>query len=129
EGDAPVDIAVSAEVSSERDRGGSFETALEPRLILSKDFGLGNATLNLAGDIPLDSGPAGFAPALGLRYGSEGLLRVGCEVKYNTASSQGAVIPQVWFDFPHEVTFKTGFSRGFGQDRQDFARFVLELEF
>jgi len=88
-----------------------------------------HVTLNLAGEFPVDGGSIAFAPALGVRYGAEGLLRIGAEAKYHSARSHGSLIPQIWFAFPHEITFKTGFAYGIGSSPESFGRLVLELEF
>ena len=129
EGELPIDLAASAEVSTNRDVGGDFETAIEPRLVLSKDFNQLNLTLNLVEEIPLKRGHPGFAPSLGVRYGNELPVRIGSELKYSTESKVGAVTPQIWFAFPHELTLKVGFSRGLDRNREDFGRLVLETEF
>lgn len=127
EGTYPVDVALSAEIATERTSNGTYESALEPRLIFSKDLQELNLTLNLVEEIPTSEGRPGFAPSFGFRYGTTGLLRLGSEFKYNTGNSQGAIVPQVWFALEHEVTVKLGFSHGFDRNREDFSRVAIEV--
>jgi hypothetical protein len=122
-----IDLAVSAEAETEHSKGGSLEVAIEPRLVLSKDFAETNLTLNLVEQLPTEDGRAAFAPSFGFRVGTQGLLRVGGEAKYNTGTSRGAFVPQIWFAFPHEVTLKLGFSHSFGFSHEDFGRVALEV--
>ncbi len=129
ENEKPVDVAVSAEVNTERDEEGRQQPTIEPRLILSKDFNLLNLTLNLPEEVSLRSGKPSFTPSLGLRYNATELLRFGAEVRYNTRSDEGSVIPQIWFAFPHEVTLKLGYSIGFDRNEEDFARATIEVAF
>jgi hypothetical protein len=51
EGTLPIDIAASGEVNTNRDAQGHQIVGIEPRLILSKDFGNLNLTTNLAEDV------------------------------------------------------------------------------
>jgi hypothetical protein len=66
---------------------------------------------------------------LGARYDLTQLFRFGSEIKYDVHERSGSVIPQIWFAFPHDVTFKAGFSAGFDRNHENFARFVIEVEF
>ena len=50
----PIDIAVSGEVNTNRDAQGHQIVGIEPRLILSKDFGKLNLTTNLAEEFPFN---------------------------------------------------------------------------
>ncbi len=129
ENEKPVDVAVSVEANTERDEEGRQQPAIEPRLILSKDFNLLNLTLNLPEEVSLRSGKASFIPSLGLRYNATELLRFGTEVRYNTRSNEGSIIPQVWFAFPHEITLKLGYSFGFDRNEEDFTRIAIEAAF
>ena len=129
EGEKPVDVAVSAEVNTERDKEGRQQPALEPRLILSKDFDQLNLTLNLPEEILARSGKPTFVPSFGLRYNAMKLLRLGTEVRYNTHSQEGSVIPQIWFAFPHEITLKLGYSFGFDHNEESFGRVAIEAGF
>ena len=52
EGTLPLDIALSGEINTHRDEQGHQIFGIEPRLILSKDFGKLNLTVNLAEEIP-----------------------------------------------------------------------------
>lgn len=129
EGNLPVDIAVSGEINTARDEIGRREIGAELRLILSKDFGKSNLTLNLAQELPLHRGASEFIPALGFRHETTRLVYLGSEVKYNVEEHQGAVIPQVWFRLPHEATIKVGYGAGFGHEHRSFARVAIEVEF
>jgi len=130
EGDRLLDVAVSLEVNSERESDGSTTTAVEPRLIISHDFGeKTNLTLNLSEETPLDSGTPAFLAAFGNRIDLTRLVRVGSEFQYDFMAGAGAAIPQVWLTFPHEVTLKLGYSVGLGLEPDDYVRAALEIEF
>jgi hypothetical protein len=129
ENEKPVDVAVSAEVNTERDEGDRQQPAIEPRLILSKDFDLLNITLNLPEEFLLRSGSTAFIPSFGLRYNATELLRLGTEVRYNTPSHEGSIIPQIWFAFPHETTLKLGYSSGLDRKKENFGRIAIEVAF
>jgi len=130
EGVLPVDIALSFELNSEREPDGSTMVGIEPRVILSKDFGEKlNFTLNLAEEIPLDSESPAFEVAFGSRFNWTRLIRVGSEFQYNFHRHSGAVIPQLWFAFPRDVTVKIGYSAGVDREPDDFVRLALEVEF
>lgn len=129
EGTYPLDIAVSAELNTERQNNGENRFGIEPRLILSRDFGKLNLTLNLSEEFPFNSGTPEFLTSSGFRYDATRLFRFGSELKYNTNEHLGAVVPQVWFILPHEITLKFGYSHGFDRNREDFLRFALELGF
>jgi hypothetical protein len=130
EGVKPLDVAVSMEVNSERRADGSTGTGIEPRLILSHDFGEKfNVTGNLSEDVPLNSGSPTLLTALGLRYNWTRFVRVGSEFQYDVGDVSGAVIPQVWFAFSPDVTLKLGYAAGIDRNPIDFARAALEVEF
>jgi len=130
EGTLPVDIAVSFEVNSERESDGSTTVGIEPRVILSRDFGERlNLTANLAEEIPLDSGTPAFLLALGSRFNLTKLVRVGSEFQYNFDEHSGSAIPQLWFALPRDVTVKIGYSIGIDGQPDDFVRAALEVEF
>jgi len=129
EGRLPVDIAVSSEVNVERDEAGIDRVGIEPRLILSKDFGKLNLTLNLSEEIPVDARAPAFLIATGFRYDATQLFRFGSELQYNTQEHTAAVIPQIWFALPHEVTLKAGYSYGFDRNQESFLRVAFELGF
>lgn len=130
EGARPVDIAASFEVNTERELDGSTTVGIEPRLIVSKDFGERlNFTANFSEEIPLDSGSTAFLVALGGRINWTELVRVGSELQYNLDEHSGSVIPQLWLTFPRDVTLKMGYSLGVDQEPADFARIALEIEF
>jgi len=129
EGEKPIDVAVSAEANTERDKENRQQPALEPRLILSKDFEALNFTLNLPEEIFLRSGELAFVPSFGLRYNATEFLRLGAEVRYDTHAHEDSVVPQIWFAFPHEMTLKLGYSFGFNHNEEDFMRAALEAGF
>ena len=130
EGALPIDIASSGEANFERADDGAVEWALEPRLILSRDF---SEVLNLTANLPLElkvsSGQADFIPAAAFRHHLTKLWRWGSELRYNLRARSGAVIPQIWLAFPKEVTVKLGYSVGIGQRPQNFFRAALEVGF
>lgn len=129
EGDLPVDVALAAELSTERDDDGKQEPSFEPRLILSKDIDNFNVTINLPVDIPLrDEGQGEFTPALGTSYQITSMFRVGSEVKYDVETHEGSVIPQIFVYLPHDITTRLGFSHGFSDNHEDFARLAVEFE-
>jgi hypothetical protein len=43
----------------------------------------------------------------------------------HTEERSVAVIPQIWFVFPHEVTFKVGYFYDFGGAHERFVRVAL----
>jgi hypothetical protein len=129
EGEWPIDLALSAEVNTRRLENGHYQYGLEPRLVLSKDLGRLNFTLNVAEELPVNRGAPSVELASGVRYNATNLLRFGSELKYDVHERGGAIIPQVTLAFPHEITFKVGYSKGFDQNRENFARFVIEVEF
>ena len=113
EGDWPVDLALSSEINMRRLDDGHYQYGIEPRLILSKDFSKMNITLNVAEELPVNRGTPSVELASGARYDMTQLFRFGSELKYDVRNRSGAVIPQIWFVFPHEITLKAGFSAGF----------------
>jgi hypothetical protein len=131
EGTLPVDVAVSAEVNTTRrdGDGGGQELGIEPRLILSRDFSELNLTLNLADEIVPQTGKTSVNASLGVRFNLSRRMRLGAELKYDVRSREGAVIPQVWFVLPDEIALKFGFSAGFAQSHENFARVAIELGF
>jgi hypothetical protein len=129
EGTLPIDIALSAEINTEQSEEGSQEPGIEPRLILSRDFGKLNLTLNLPLEILLRSGSVDFIPSFGFRYNLSRLLRLGAEFHYQVKDRFGSAIPQIWFALPHEVTLKLGFSFGFDRNPIDFGRMAIEVGF
>ena len=129
EGTKPIDVAVSAEANTERDEHGKQQPAIEPRLILSKDFKQLNLTLNLPEEIFLRSGKLAFVPSFGVRYNATNLLRLGCEMRYNTHSHEDSAIPQIWFALPREITIKLGYSFGLNHNEENFGRVAIEVGF
>ena len=129
EGAKPIDVAISAEANAERDEHGKMQPALEPRMILSKDFKELNFTANLAEKIFLREGELTFIPSLGIRYNTPRILRVGCEIRFDTRSHEDSVIPQIWFALPYEITIKLGYSFGFNRNEENFGRLAIEVGF
>jgi len=129
EGELPVDIALSGEVNTERTEEGARDYGLEPRLILSKDVGALNGTLNLPTEISLRQGAVEFLPALGLRYDLSPLIRVGSECQGNPVRQEAVLNPQLWVVLPHEVTLKVGYAYGVGNTTEQFTRIALEVGF
>lgn len=129
EGKLPLDVAVSGELNTEESGRGSQQPGAELRLILSKDHGKSNFTLNLAEEFPFRRESPSFNPAFGYRHNLSKLLNVGTELKYSSENRRGSFTPQIWFLFPHGVTLKMGVSAGFGCHPKSFARVALEIEF
>jgi len=129
EGDWPIDVALSGEANARRLENGHYQYGLEPRLVLSKDFAKLNFTLNVAEELPVNRGAPSVELASGARYNATKLFRFGSELKYDVHERGAAVIPQIWLAFPRDITFKAGYSKGFDQNREDFVRFVIEVEF
>lgn len=129
EGTLPVDIALSAEVNSEKNFTGENETGIEGRLILSHDFEEKlNLTLNLPEEFTFQTHKGVFYPAFGFRYDVNELLRLGSELKYNTFEKSGSVIPQVWLTLGESLTIKLGYSKGFKNNKEDYGRLAFEAE-
>ncbi len=129
EGVKPIDVAVSAEINSEKTFTGETESGIEGRLILSKDFEEKlNLTLNLAEEKFFERGKASFNPSFGFRYDANSVFRFGSEFKYETADKWGAVVPQVWFTFGKALTLKLGYSIGFKDNPVNFGRLAFEAE-
>lgn len=129
EGALPIDVAVSFEINSERESDRSRTTGIEPRVILSKDFGAQlNITANVSEEIPLDAGTPMSLVALGGRFNLSRIVRLGSECQYNFDDHTGSVIPQLWLAFPRDVTVKFGYSIGLDRNTHDFARVALEVE-
>lgn len=129
EGTLPIDIALSGEVNTHRDEQGHQIFGIEPRLILSKDFGKLNLPVNLAEEIPVSRSHPSFEVRGGCEYDATKLFHLGTELRYDTEESSVSVIPQVWAAFPHEVTLKAGYSYDFGETRERFVRVALEVGF
>ncbi len=129
EGDWPIDVALSGEANTRGLENGHYQYGLEPRLVLSKDFAKLNFTLNVAEELPVNRGAPSAELASGARYNATKLFRFGSELKYDVHERAAAVIPQIWLAFPRDITFKAGYSKGFDQNREDFVRFVIEVEF
>lgn len=129
EGTLPIDIAVSGEINTFRDEAGHQRFGVEPRLILSKDLGALNLTLNLAEEVPVSRRKSSLEIRGGWRYDASELIRFGTEFSYDTETHSVAAIPQVWLAFPRDVTLKSGYSYNFGDAHERFFRVALEMGF
>jgi hypothetical protein len=129
EGAWPVDVALSGELNTARLENDRRQYGIEPRLILSRDFAKLNVTLNLAEEVPVNRGSPSLEVASGVRYSATELVRLGSELKYDVHDQSAAVIPQIWFAFPHEITLKIGYSKGFARNPENFVRFAIAMEF
>jgi len=125
EGKLPVDVALSGELFWE----GSDIFGIAPRLILSKDAGSLNLTLNVTEEIELrPSRDAELQLAFGIRYDLSSQVRIGTEIKYATDAHEGSVTPQIAFAFPHDIAVKLGYSHGFDRNEESFFRALFEVE-
>jgi hypothetical protein len=127
EGTLPIDIAVSGELNTFKNRQGNTRLGVEPRLVLSKDLGELNLTVNLAEEIPVDGPQASFEVRGGLRYDANDLVRLGAELHYDTAERSTTAVPQVWLTLPHDVTLKGGYSYDFNKPHLQFVRLTVEV--
>ena len=129
EGERPIDMALSAEVNTERNEDDDLVFGIEPRLIFSRDFNRLNLTLNLPLEIKVDSNDPAFIPSFGLRYHTPHIIRMGIESRYNLDNHESSIFPQIWFAFSYDVTIKLGYSLGLGRDEEDFVRIAFEVGF
>jgi hypothetical protein len=129
EGTLPVDIAASGEINSKRDDNGHQIVGIEPRLILSKELGKLNVTLNFATEFPFTRHNPSVETRGGWEYGVADFFHFGTELRYDTQEHAVAVIPQIWFTFPRNVTLKAGYSYDFGAMHERFLRTALVIEF
>lgn len=127
EGIWPVDVAVSLEANFETDEG-RRHTAIEPRLILSKDVERFNVTVNLAEEIASGGGGSALRVASGVRFDASRWIRVGNEFQYDLRDRRGAVVPQLWLTLPHEITVKAGYFASV-HGAPHFIRAAVEFEF
>lgn len=129
ENEMPVDIAASMEFSSVKEIN-HWHYALEPKLILSKDFSENtNLTLNLTEEISLHNHQGSFNAAMGFRQHITDIVRLGVETKYDFEEKSGSLVPQIWFAFVHDITFITGFSKGIENNKTNFVRVAFEVGF
>jgi hypothetical protein len=129
EGALPVDIAASGEINSRRDENGHQIVGIEPRLILSKELGRLNMTLNLAAEFPFSRHSPSVETRGGCEYGVNNFFQFGTELRYDTEEHAVAVIPQIWFTLPYKVTLKAGYSYDFGATHERFLRTAVVIEF
>ena len=128
EGEWPVDLAVSLEGEYEKEDDDEL-FLIEPRLILSRDIGKLNFTLNLVQEYAVNERQGAFNTAFGIRHDTSRYLRLGAEHKHNWRDDRGGIMPQIWFVPHEEVTLKFGVSFPVGRNDETFGRFALELEF
>jgi hypothetical protein len=81
-----ADIALSAELNTERTDQGEYEVGIEPRIIFSREVGKLEAPLNLAVEIGLESESPEFNPSFGVRYALLSVIQWGLEARYNATS-------------------------------------------
>jgi hypothetical protein len=129
QGTLPVDIAASGEINSRRDENGHQIIGIEPRLILSKQLGKLNITFNVAAEFPFSRHSPSLETRGGWEYDTTDLLHFGTELRYDTEEHAVAVIPQIWFTFPHKITLKAGYSYEFGATHERFLRTAVIVEF
>lgn len=129
EGAMPVDIALSGEMNTEREEDGTRRYGIEPRLIVSKDFGKLNLTLNVSKEIPVNGGRSDIMGATGVRYDATDLFRTGAEAQYDITERRGVAIPQIWLTLPREVTIKGGYGVGIHDRGKRFTRIAVEIGF
>jgi hypothetical protein len=129
EGTLPIDIAASGEINSNRDANGHQIIGTEPRLILSKQLGKLNVTLNFAAEFPFNRHSPSLETRGGWEYDVTDFFHFGSEVRYDTQEHAVAVIPQIWFTLPHKVTLKAGYSYDFGAMHERFLRTAFVIEF
>jgi hypothetical protein len=111
--------------NTNRDTQGHQSFGIEPRLILSRNFSKLNLTVNLAEEIPVTRGHPSLELRGGWQYDATKFFRFGAELRYDTEERSVAVIPQIWFVFRHEVTFKVGYFYDFGGAHERFVRVAL----
>lgn len=125
-----IDLATSLEYEWENEDGG--EHFISPRLVLSKDITEKlNTTLNLFAELRVSDPKARFGYALAARYPGESFIRFGAELQGLTPDpNELLVIPQIWFAFAHDITWKLGSGVYLiSEEQRFFARTVLEAEF
>ena len=129
QGTLPVDIAASGEINSRRDENGHQIVGIEPRLILSKELGRLNMTLNFASEFSFSRHSPSVETRGGCEYDVNNFFHFGTELPYDTEEHAVAVIPQIWFTLPYKVTLKAGYSYDFGATHERFLRTAVVIEF
>jgi hypothetical protein len=84
---------------------------------------------NLAEEFPFTRRSPSLEVRGGWQYDATKFFRFGAELRYDTEEHSVAVIPQIWLVFPHEVTFKAGYSYDFGGAHERFVRVALVKSF
>jgi hypothetical protein len=123
-----ADIALSAELSTERTDQGEYEVGIEPRIIFSREVGKLEAPLNLAVEIGLESESPEFNPSFGVRYALLSVIQWGLEARYNATSRKGEMIPQIFLNLTEDMTLKMGLAHGFVAHHADMARLAIEVD-
>jgi hypothetical protein len=131
EGDHFIDPAASIEYEVRRSEDGRTHRLLEPRAVLSRDFGEWNVTLNLFYARVLDRpGESAFEAAAGVRSSPFGRWSAGVELRRELAlDNETRVIPQVWYRFTPEAYLKAGVGKNLAGEKDTFARVAVEIEF
>lgn len=131
EGAWPIDLATSLEYELENEEG--REHFISPRLVLSKDLiPKLNTTLNLFTRLRVaDDFKAQAGYSLAVRYPAEAFLRYGIEIQgLHPNPNELLIIPQIWFAFPRDITWKLGSGVSpIGTADRFFVRSVFEIEF
>ncbi len=131
EGEHVIDFASSMELEAEKDVD-RWNYQLTPRAVLSKDFATKlNTTLNLFVGIGTgDKTTLNPGYNFGIRYPSEGILRVGGELIQQWDEHQrtsGLIIPQLWILPRPEDVIKIGYAKAFGSEENYFLRVAIEI--
>lgn len=106
----PVDVAASGEFHVVREiPSHRIASAIEPRLILSRDFGPLNVTGNISWEVPLSRSSGSANMALGVLYELiPERLHVGTELKYDGRDKSARAVPQFFIRLNKHLLVKTG---------------------
>ncbi len=127
-----VDTAVSVEYEIKRSPdGGGTHRLLEPRLVLSRDVGGWNFTVNLFYVFVLDQPKRStLEAAAGLRTPNFGRWSAGLEFRRELAlENETLVLPQARYRVGDEAYIKVGVGQNLAGERDVFARLAFEFEF
>lgn len=123
-----VDLAAFLELELEHEEDEN-ELAIEPGLIISRDFGRLNLTANLSYEVPFESGSGSFRSALAAGWRVSKYIRLAGEYHHNWREDTISLIPQLWFIPRDNVFVKLGYSFGVAEQKESFLRAALEVEF
>jgi len=127
-GAAFLDAASFLELEIEHEED-EDELAIEPGLIISRDFGRLNLTANLSYEVPFESGSGSFHSALAAGWRLSRIIRLAGEYRHNWREDRISLIPQFWFIPRENVFVKIGYSFGVAEQKESFLRAALEVEF